>query len=423
MTAHLRIGEHSPIQLDGYDSDRKRTPRGKKAQQWRGRSRFRNQDGTTTDITRWAATKEAAEQAVQNAIDDKVAGAVTGAKLMPGMPFVDAGKFWLQRIERADYRGPTGKPLSERSRAEYRGAYHRYIDAEGSPFRGMTLADANRVGRIRPVLEHIADTKGTQTARLARTVLAHILATAIRYGIPFDYNGARLCGAVQAKTAKEADRDRRRAMTRDERDKVIATADAKVTATTNPRSVAKWQTVADVVAFMAGTGVRIQEARLLEWTELDLSQGTAHVRGTKSASADRVVSMPAWLTERLERRQRAAKANAKAQPVTKPYGPYVFGYAPQEVIDKDGLRAMPGTNHPMDQSNLAGAVRVVLDEAGLTWAVPHSFRRTVASLLHEGSVPLVRIADQLGHSDASMTAKVYLGRDFKGDKSDLAALL
>jgi integrase len=38
-------------------------------------------------------------------------------------------------------------------------------------------------------------------------------------------------------------------------------------------------------------------------------------------------------------------------------------------------------------------------------------------------VPIVRIADQLGHADPAMTARVYLGRDFEGDKSDLAVHL
>lgn len=44
----------------------------------------------------------------------------------------------------------------------------------------------------------------------------------------------------------------------------------------------------------------------------------------------------------------------------------------------------------------------------------------MATLLHEAGVPIVRIVDQLGHSDPAMTARVYLGRDFEGDKSDLA---
>jgi integrase len=51
-----------------------------------------------------------------------------------------------------------------------------------------------------------------------------------------------------------------------------------------------------------------------------------------------------------------------------------------------------------------------LNVCGLTWAVPHTLRRTFATLLDQANLPIARIADQLGHSDVSMTAPVYLGR-------------
>jgi hypothetical protein len=35
-------------------------------------------------------------------------------------------------------------------------------------------------------------------------------------------------------------------------------------------------------------------------------------------------------------------------------------------------------------------------------------------------MPLVQIADQLGHSDPSMTARVFLGRDLMGDRQSVA---
>jgi integrase len=76
-----------------------------------------------------------------------------------------------------------------------------------------------------------------------------------------------------------------------------------------------------------------------------------------------------------------------------------------------------------DQSNSAKAVRAALDASGLSWAVPHTFRRTVATLLDQANLPIARIADQLGHSDVSMTARVYLGRDLKGDQRELADAL
>lgn len=57
------------------------------------------------------------------------------------------------------------------------------------------------------------------------------------------------------------------------------------------------------------------------------------------------------------------------------------------------------------------SVRRVLDAAGMTWAIPHTFRRTVASLLEAAGWALSDIADVLGHADPAMTMRNYLGRD------------
>ncbi|TFV44888.1 hypothetical protein E4P43_18235 [Blastococcus sp. TF02A-35] len=60
---------------------------------------------------------------------------------------------------------------------------------------------------------------------------------------------------------------------------------------------------------------------------------------------------------------------------------------------------------------------------GYPWATPHTLRRTVVALLHAAGVPLVTIADQLGHADLAMTARVYLGRDLMGDRQSVAQWL
>ena len=41
---------------------------------------------------------------------------------------------------------------------------------------------------------------------------------------------------------------------------------------------------------------------------------------------------------------------------------------------------------------------------------PHTYRKTVATLLDESGATARMIADQLGHSRVSMTQDVYLGR-------------
>jgi hypothetical protein len=44
------------------------------------------------------------------------------------------------------------------------------------------------------------------------------------------------------------------------------------------------------------------------------------------------------------------------------------------------------------------------------WVVPHVYRKTVATLLHQGGLSARMIADQLGHPRISMMQDVYMGR-------------
>lgn len=126
---------------------------------------------------------------------------------------------------------------------------------------------------------------------------------------------------------------------------------------------------------------------------------------------------PDWLADRLLRRHHVM--------ATWEYNePYVFSMGrPLEVILPDGQLTYPGSNVAVDATNLAHWVRQVLDDAGFGWAIPHTVRRTVATLLREAGIPLVSIADRLGHADPTTTMSVYLGRNLEGDKSAPAAIL
>jgi integrase len=207
---------------------------------------------------------------------------------------------------------------------------------------------------------------------------------------------------VTSTAAKSKARDHTRAMTRSERDGAVqATLLAASEPGLNPRTRRKRRATADFIAFLAGTGARIDEARRIRWQDINLERGRVYLRGTKSETSDRWLNLPDWLVNQLA--ARASDCGTEG---------YVF--------------AAPAERNPervWDQSNSAGAVRAALDACGLNWAVPHTFRRTVATLLDQANLPIARIADQLGHSDVSMTARVYLGRDLKGDKRDLARVL
>lgn len=301
--------------------------------------------------------------------------------------------------------------MSQQTLRLYRGTYERYIDAPGSPLRGRTIAQVNDPQRLILFLQRIADRKGTTTAKTCRTVLASILKLCLRRGV-IKVNVAHAIGAVASATPTDTGATAVAPSPEAERDTILHVADRKVEQATNPRSIRKWQLTADLMAFMAGTGCRIGEARMVTWDDVDLTKQRVRVRGTKTTGSDRMNNLPDWLADRLLRRRRFM--------ATWEYNaPYVFSMGrPLEVELSDGQLTYPGSNVAIDATNLAHGVRQVLDEAGFPWAIPHTHSvARVATLLHEAGIPLASIADQLGHADPTMTMSVYLGRDLEGDKS------
>lgn len=399
----LAPGSHSSPEVHPYAREPggrlRRAESAKFATAWRARATFRGLDGRYQRIERTSKTKTGALEAIKQALDERTHTSTgTGSevqKLRPSMSFIDACKVWTKQIDRTDSK------LSAQSRRDYQGAFDRYIDADGSMLRPLTLAQANRPAVLRGFLEGVADAHGTGAAKQAKTVIANVLNLAVRYGV-LDFSAARSVGQVRSQKPRKTIRDTRRSLTREERNLIIIKAEHRAqSAGINPRTVRKWETVADVAAFMAGTGVRVSEARLLLWEAVDLQEGMAQIDGTKTHSSKRRVDLPDWLTARL--RLRAARLGASG---------HVFA-----------VSLVNGSTGPLDQSNLANALREVLDDAGCEWATPHAFRRTVATDLHDHGVTLRDIADQLGHKDASMTAQVYLAHDFGGPKKHLAEYL
>jgi len=397
MGRKLDLGEHGEFVCTPQtkiDGKWRTAPHVRSAQRWRARVYFVGNDGIRGSVEGFGAKKQSAESSCNAKLEERLHA---GDELLKAStPLVLAGRTWLEQISRP------GSGKSDKTVSDYSECFGRHIDVDGSPIRGLNLKQVNDPQRLSRYLQDLADRRGSGSAKMARSVLSGIFGYAVKMGV-LPTNAMRQVGAVRSRNPTPTTRDRSRAMTKAERDRVVAFADAQVAdaAELNPRTLRKRQTTADFVAFLAGTGVRIAEARSLLWEDVDLIGKRVRVRGTKSTSADRVVSLPEWLNERLFTRSRNVGTDG-----------FVFP-APSAL----------GNERPWDQSNNNEAVRSVIDGAGFAWAIPHTFRRTVASLLHQAGVPLARIADQLGHSDPSMTASVYLGRSFDDDKSDLAAHL
>lgn len=393
----LDLGESGEIETTPQVRDGERwttAPNSRRAERHRARAYFRGWDGVRREVTVVAKTKTAAIKACENRLAERLRQPVASEQTISRLaPFTSVGRVWLTQAARAD------SGLAPRSIIDYTTTFDRHVDAEGSSLRGLTLEQANDPQRLRIFLQTLADRRGTSASKLTRSVLSNILNFAVDSGV-LTSNAMRQVRAVKSQNPKVDQRDRTRAFTRAERDHVVAYADEQSRRPDlNPRSIRRRETAADLIGFLAGTGARIDEGRSMRWEDYDPVSGTCRIRGTKSSSSDRVVNLPGWLRERLDARaiRRGSEGLMFAAPAL-----------------------LNGAEQKWDQGNSNAAIRQILDGAGYSWAIPHTFRRTVASLLHEAGVPIVRIADQLGHSDPAMTARVYLGRDFEGDKADLA---
>ena len=143
---------------------------------------------------------------------------------------------------------------------------------------------------------------GTATARAVKSVLSGVLNQAVENGV-LNMNALRQVRPVKSQTPRPSKTDHKRALTRDEREAVMVNADKLARMESlDPRTIRKRETTADVVAFMAGTGVRSGEARALRWEHVDLEAGFVRLHGTKTKAARRRLHLPEWLIERLRAR-------------------------------------------------------------------------------------------------------------------------
>lgn len=397
----LGLGERGEVEVTPQRRDErgkwKTAPTARSAERWRARCYYRGYDGVQRDVSRVAPTKVKALAALGAAFTDRL-NSVGDVPMTATMPLVKAGEVWLAGIRRTD------SGLAPRTVDDYGRTFVRYIDKPGASVHGLSLAEANNTQRLRAFLQAVADQHGTGAAKITRSVLMGILNLAVDNGT-LNANAMRNVRPIASQTAKvlregREPRDTTRALTREERAALLAYADERAAEEPAvPQTRRKRQTAADLVAFMMGTGARVTEARSLRWEDVDLNAGAALIKGTKSRHSRRRVDFPEWLTERL--RTRAERVDISG---------YVFA-SPHFVGEGERM---------WDQSNAAKTLAELFAGAELSWATPHSLRRTVATLAHQGGAPLVAIADQLGHADPSMTARIYLGRDSLGERKSVA---
>jgi len=341
-------------------------------------------NGKIRDVERYGNTKAAAQRLLLEHLRERVTPAPADAMIKPTMLLKGAAEVW--RIEKLE----SSTRHSANTRKVYASTLRRHI--AGGALAHLTVREL-KVSNIERALKGIGADSGPGAAKLARSVLGLVLDLCVRHdAIP--HNPVRDLGHVEV-SAKETDSQRniKRAFTREERDQVVAFADADPTA--------QRRDLPDLIAFLAGTGARIGEACGLRWSAVDLEAGTAQLGALpvripgqglqlqeqgKTATSTRTVRLPEWLVARLM----ARKVNAESNPWD-----VVFCSAQGKL---------------RDTTNTTKHVRALLDAAGFRWATGHTFRRTVATLLDAAGTSGREVANQLGHVRPSMTMDVYMDR-------------
>ena len=356
---------------------------------WQARGRYRDADGERFDATASGDTEARAKRALQAKVEEHRTTYRGGdATLNQDTPVARAAELWLEAAKRKRVRD---KPLSPRTLEQYEGNLRRYVVRTSIGSR--QLAKANNVSVIEQWLATIADNHGNGAATSARRVLSNTLSHAERQGaIP-----ASVMSRVQTPSAGVGTKGDRKCLDSDcdldcgkrHLDTRRAFTEPEVHRLFSDTAASDAADITDLMHFLFGTGARIREAlEGVSWDDVDLVGRTVRVRGTKTASADRILSLSTELAERLAQRGHTWGTVG-----------LVFGTTRFDTL----------LGRPREVHNVLRGIRAALNEAGLSWAGSHTFRRTVASWMDASSAPLAEIANQLGHADVNTTAG-YLGR-------------
>lgn len=352
--------------------------------QFRARTRFRDDDGKVRRVSATGVTKREAERNLKKALAERSSFRSTG-ELTPNSSFTNLVDVWLADL---DLEGK----LAESTRALYERNMRQLVMPvfEGYALREITVSKVDRF------LKGLAANKSYSMAKQARTVLSLAFALAVRYD------------AIPKNPVRETSRLRKPPS------QTMALSAGQVEAIR--LAVRTWRRgpgpsgpppdgqLEQIIEVMLGTSARIGEVLAIRKCDVDVTRSPATVRisGTivspagkptrrqphpKTVKSTRTVSVPSFTAEVL--RARLVKIAEE--------GP-------------DHLIFFTRNKTPLTTNNVRRRLRAVMDQAGIEGVTPHSFRRTVATVIDRaGGADLA--AELLGHSSSKITKEHYIQPD------------
>lgn len=359
---------------------------------WKARGRYRDFDGKTRTVARWGKTGAAAERALKEAMRDRSKPTDTEADITADSTIRDVATLWMAK-RHAEHLSTTTLT-----------GYQRRIDRQIIPAMGDLRVREATVGRCDAVIRAITS---DSTAKQTRSVLSGMMALAAQHDA-IEHN------PIDSTTRRRPKRKKARALDVDDLQRLRARVQAwQGTNTSGPK---RGPEIPHIFDTLAGTGERIGEVLALlvdeiVWSTVVDDDGvelrvpaTVEVSGTilddgtrqpwpKSATSRRVITLPAF-TETALRAQVA-----------------------RGVPSREGLVFPSRTGGALMKNNVRRSLRAAReyvahekdgDPREFDWVTPHTFRRTVATMI-ERERDIETASKVLGHSSSDIT-RVYLDR-------------
>ena len=357
---------------------------------YRALTRFRDRDGNTRRVTATGPSKSAAERALRDVLAHRTTP--MGELVTADTRLIDIAQLWLNELE-----------VEGRIEQSTINEYRRVLDNWVLPHvGGLRLREAS-TGRLNRLLLSLRE-QSPNRQRKAKVVLGAMLNLAVRHdAIPVN--------PVRATSRVHRHRNETKALRVEDLVEIRAAVRRWVNADRpGPRAGSD---MADIVDLMLATGCRIGEILALRWSDLELDaelptlsvtgtiktetgRGTYRKPSPKSESSQRTVVLPAFAAALLRIRRQFAEAN-----------------------DHDAV--FPTRNGTWHQVvNIERRWRQIRKGTGYEWVTPHTFRKTVATLISEATTSELA-SRQLGHSSSQITRDHYIAKP--PVSADLSALL
>ncbi len=364
---------------------------------YRASARYRDTDGQTRTVQAFGGSAAEAERRLRAALHER--GRATASDLSPATDVATLGGVWLAELEAVG-------EVSPQTIAQYRTDVETTICAPKTGIGGLLIREAT-TSRIDRFLKTISS-KHPAKARRIKVVLGGMFGLAARHDA-IDANPVRDVARIRGskKTVRALSIDELEVLRRHV--KLWESGSVPSSAPTVPEPQNRGgrprsKGLLDLVDVLLGTGARIGEVLALRWSDIDLTAepATATISGTvvrlpgkmsdgggltrqgrpKTDAGYRVVKLPRFTRDTLLRLSVTAEPTA------------------------DDLVFPSSAGTLRDPHNVRRQWRDARGER-FAWVTPHSFRRTVATLI-DREATTEDAASQLGHSGTAVTRKHYI---------------